>query len=186
MDEAMCEHKKTPLRGRPKSGLIQALHRSMRLHWERRSTHRRCGDDGNAMVEFALVLPILMMVVTGIFTFGIALNNYIQLTNAVGIAARQISMDAGNTTDPCATVATAVYGAAPYLNQSHLALTLTVNGSVNSGTSCPSTATTGAAANLVSGNSVTLNVQYPCSIAIMGINYAPGCTLQAQTSELVQ
>ena len=67
------------------------------------------GDEkGGALVEFALVLPVLLLVVTAITTFGIALNNYLQLTEAVGIGGQVLSVSRGNTTDPCNIVSSAV------------------------------------------------------------------------------
>jgi len=46
------------------------------------------GDEGSALVEFALILPMLMLLTTGMLIFGVAMNNYLQLTNAVSVGAR--------------------------------------------------------------------------------------------------
>ncbi|MCL4378161.1 MAG: pilus assembly protein [Actinobacteria bacterium] len=43
---------------------------------------------GAAAVEFALILPILVTIVFGIFEFGIAFNNWISLTHAAREGAR--------------------------------------------------------------------------------------------------
>ena len=45
-------------------------------------------EKGAAAVEFALILPILVMIVFGIFQFGIAFNNWIALTHAAREGAR--------------------------------------------------------------------------------------------------
>ena len=45
-------------------------------------------EKGASAVEFALILPILIMLVFGIFQFGIAYNNYIALTHAAREGAR--------------------------------------------------------------------------------------------------
>jgi Flp pilus assembly protein TadG len=45
-------------------------------------------NKGNSIVEFALILPILVMMVFGIFQFGIAYNNWIALTHAAREGAR--------------------------------------------------------------------------------------------------
>ena len=45
-------------------------------------------EGGQALVEFALVLPILLLVVTGIMQFGILLGGQIALVNGVREAAR--------------------------------------------------------------------------------------------------
>ena len=45
-------------------------------------------NKGASIVEFALILPILVMMVFGIFQFGIAYNNWIALTHAAREGAR--------------------------------------------------------------------------------------------------
>ena len=45
-------------------------------------------EQGAAAVEFAIVLPVLVAIVFGIFEFGIAYNNYIALTHAAREGAR--------------------------------------------------------------------------------------------------
>ena len=52
------------------------------------------------MVEMALALPILLLVVTGILTFGLAFNNYLLLTEATSVGARTLAISRGATTDP--------------------------------------------------------------------------------------
>ena len=144
-------------------------------------------EDGGSLVEFAMVFPILMLIVTAIFTFGIAFNNYVTLTDAVRIAGRQMAISSGLTLDPCAAAATAVYHAAPLLSQSNLTFSYTINGVAYSGASCSSTSqSTGAPSNLKSGNDVTVTVTYPCNLTIWGTNYAPSCTLSSSTTEKVQ
>jgi len=150
-------------------------------------TSLRHNDEGGSMVEFAMVFPILMMIITAIFTFAIAFNNYVQLTDAVGIAGRQLAISSLQTLDPCATAATAVYNAAPLLNKSNLTFTFKINGNTYNGATCNSTSyTSGAAGDLQSGNDATITVSYPCNLTIWGKNYAPSCSLQSQTTEKVQ
>lgn len=144
-------------------------------------------EEGNALVEMALVIPILMLIVTALFAFGIGLNNYLELTDAVSIAARQMAISRGQTTDPCAQAVTTIERAAPQLKPASLTFTFVLNGTSYPGTSCSSsTTTTGAAGNLVQGASAQMTVTYPCNLAVYGRNYAPSCTLTAQTTELVQ
>ena len=78
------------------------------------------GERGQALVEFTLVLPILLALVTAIVEFGIAYNHYVTLTDAarVGARAAAVSLDdpvtAGRTAarrsaaglDPTITVTT--------------------------------------------------------------------------------
>jgi Flp pilus assembly protein TadG len=49
-------------------------------------------EKGAAAVEFALILPILVMIVFGIFQFGIAFNNWISLTHAAREGVRLASV----------------------------------------------------------------------------------------------
>ena len=49
---------------------------------------RRPFDRGQSLVEFALILPVLMIMVFGIIDFGLGLRSYISLTNATREGAR--------------------------------------------------------------------------------------------------
>ena len=63
---------------------------------EVRRTQRRQRERGAALVEMALVLPLLMMVVFGVIEFGTTYNNYISLRDGVRQSARLAVV--GNTT----------------------------------------------------------------------------------------
>jgi Flp pilus assembly protein TadG len=147
----------------------------------------RTSDDGGSLVEFALVLPVLLLLVTGMFSFGIAINNYLTLTNAVGIGARFLAVDRGLSLDPCAATVAAVEGTVFGLNPASLSFTFVINGTTYPGLSCISTSlTSGAPGNMVQGTPAQVTVTYPCSLGVYGTNYVPGCTLTAQTTELIQ
>jgi Flp pilus assembly protein TadG len=144
-------------------------------------------ERGQAMLEIALCLPVLLLLVTGIMVFGLAMNNYLMLTNATNTGVNQLAVYRGYTTDPCNTVATSVYAAAPNLNRANMTFNLTLNGTVYTGTSCSSSSTTtGAAANMVQGTRAVVNVTYPCNLVVYGKNFAPGCKLESQTSAVIQ
>jgi Flp pilus assembly protein TadG len=65
-----------------------------------KKTPQRLRDShGQAMVEFALVLPLLAALLLGIMQFGIVLNHYIDLTDAVRAGARKAAVSR-QTTDP--------------------------------------------------------------------------------------
>jgi Flp pilus assembly protein TadG len=153
---------------------------------------RRC-EDGQSLVEFAVCLPVIMILMTGMFAFGIAVSNYIMLTNATSAAAMQLSISRGQLAspnyDPCATAVAVVRAAAPTLVSANLHYGFVLNGTTyaSNTTSCTSTSeTTGAAGNIKSGQSITVTVTYPCSLAIFRANNFPSCLLTAQSSELVQ
>jgi Flp pilus assembly protein TadG len=62
-----------------------------------RRLHNAAGDRGAAAVEFALVLPILLLVVFGIIDFGRAYNAQITLTQAAreGVRLAALGQSAG-------------------------------------------------------------------------------------------
>jgi len=145
------------------------------------------GDEGQAMNELAFVVPLLFMIITGLWSASLAMRNYEQLSEAVSVAARTLAASGGITLDPCATASTALYNAAPSLTQSEITLSYSLNGTSYSGTSCSSSSTsTGAAGNLATGDNATMTATYPCNITVYGVNIAPHCTFEAQTTELVQ
>jgi Flp pilus assembly protein TadG len=168
----------------PGAGLKATSHL---LYVPNNARRRARNDGGQAMVEMALALPVLLLVLTGILTFGLAFNNYVLLTEATSIGARALAISRGATTDPCSTASSAVIAAAPLLAPASLSFSFVLNGSSYTGTSCSSgSSTTGAAANLVQGANAVVTVTYPCSLAVYGANYAPHCSLQAQMTELIQ
>jgi Flp pilus assembly protein TadG len=161
-------------------------------------TDSRHGEDGSSLIEFALCLGPLMLLMTGIFAFGIAVANYVQLTNACSAGSMQLAISRGQLAspnyDPCATAVSAVQAAAPSLTAGSMKFVVVLNGTTypTGGTptaslSCTSTSqTAGAAANLVQGQAATVTVTYPCNLTVYKANNFPSCVLTAQTSELVQ
>jgi Flp pilus assembly protein TadG len=108
-------------------------------------------DDGQAIVEMALVLPILCALLLGIAQFGIAYNNYVTLTDATRAGARKAAV-ARFTNDQGAAAKAAVYTNASNLNSVQLQVTVSVDN--NDWTTA--------------GNNVTVTAQYPYSINILG------------------
>ncbi len=53
-------------------------------------------EKGASAVEFALILPILVLLIFGIVEFGIAFNNYITITHAAREGARLAAVDFNN------------------------------------------------------------------------------------------
>ena len=142
---------------------------------------RRLLDDtaGIAAVEFALISPVLLAIVLGMFSFGGAMKDYLVLTRAAGQGALTLALSRGITT-PYTTTTTAINAAAPTLTLSSLAVTVTIDGVACTTNSTCSTA-------LVAGRTAVVTSTYPCTLSVMGINYKPGgCTLTASTAQMVQ
>lgn len=131
----------------------------------------------------ALTLPILLMVVFGIAQFGIAYNNYIMLTDSVRVGARQLAISRGQT-EACTKARDRVYASAATLTSSAIALSMTIAGATYGypGSACAS----GIGTTMIGGDDVTLRATYPCGLNIMGINYAPGCTLRSQSTARIE
>jgi hypothetical protein len=53
-----------------------------------RDAHRCQGDEGSVVAEFALCLPLIMVVLVGIFEFGFMFRQQIEFSNSVQAAAR--------------------------------------------------------------------------------------------------
>lgn len=84
-----------------------------RAHGAERTGSRHPRDDtGASAVEFAMILPLLLLVVFGVINFGFLLAQNATLSNAVREGARYGSVNAYSGTHTCANVVSAVRGAA--------------------------------------------------------------------------
>jgi Flp pilus assembly protein TadG len=138
----------------------------------------RAGEQGSALIEIALILPMLMVLITGLCAFGVAFNNELTLTSAVGSGAQYLQLIRTSTTDPCADTINAIESAAPSLKSSSISLTLNLNGTSVSGNSC-----SGDQSYLVQGAPITVSATYPCTLPIYGTKFATACQLSAKVSE---
>jgi Flp pilus assembly protein TadG len=153
----------------------------------------RSGEEGGALVETAVMLPVFLTIMLAIFTVGIAMNNFQMLTNSINVGGTTLQQIRNMTgaSDPCAAVGTAVMNAAPYLTSSGTnAVQLTIsldNGGYTQGPAASSTIScTGGASYVLQGTNASITATYPCNLTIYGVNYAPGCKLHASVTELMQ
>lgn len=137
-------------------------------------------QDGGPLVEFAMVLPFMLLTLTGIFYLGVSLTLYLQLTNATDIGARQLSISRGQTSDPCSTVSSAIETAAPNITTSNITFSYVIDGNSYSGTTC-----TAAAPYMIQGKAAQVQASYPVHLGIYGVGWST-ITLKAQTTELIQ
>jgi Flp pilus assembly protein TadG len=135
----------------------------------------------------AIVLPVMMAVMTGIFSFSMALYQKLQLAEAVSNAGHVLATDRGDN-DPCNTATNAIYAGAPGLARSRITLTYTLNGhGYGSGTtSCAAGAgAANANANMVANGSAQIQATYPCALGVYGMGVM-SCTISSQITENVQ
>ena len=81
-------------------------------------------DRGQTMVEFALIMPVLCMVLFAIIQFGILFNDYLSLTDATRVGARKAAVSR-TATNPAAVTEAAVRTAAADLNGADLDVDVT-------------------------------------------------------------
>jgi Flp pilus assembly protein TadG len=122
-------------------------------------------EQGQAMTEFALVLPVLALILFAVIQFGIVFNNYVTLTDATRAGARKaaVSRDDPNRD---ADVMAAVRSSATDLDGSKLSV------------SPPSS-------TWDSGTDVTVTASYPYSISLLGLVVKSG-RLSSTTTERVE
>jgi Flp pilus assembly protein TadG len=137
---------------------------------------------GAAAVEFALVLPALLVIILGILQFGLTLNNYLELTDAVRDADRNFSISRSVAT-PFSSTKTELDASAANLNSTTLNTGFHVF--VN-GVECTSDSGCVTALSTAQGLAAKVNATYSCNLTVMNVNFAPGCTLTSSTTELVE
>jgi Flp pilus assembly protein TadG len=129
--------------------------------------HRRIqirNDSGQTMTEFALVLPVIVLLLFGIIQFGIAFNNYIAVTDAARTGARKAAVSRG-ITDPAGATEAAARASASGLDQDKLDVTV--------------------ASSFERGSDVTVSTSYPYSISLLGLVVKTG-RLESTTTERVE
>ena len=131
-------------------------------------THRRTIDlrsqKGQSLTEFALALPILVLLLFAVIQFGIVFNNYVTLTDATRAGARKAAVGRQQS-NPQNAVITAVRNSASDLKQSDLSITVT--------------------STWQPGADVTVTATYPYSIRLLGLPVKSG-RLSSKTTERVE
>ncbi len=121
-------------------------------------------ERGQTLTEFAIVLPILALLLFGVIQFGIAFNNYITLTDAVRAGARKGAVGR-HLQNPSAAVEQSVRTAATDLKSADLQIT------INS--------------SWAQASDVTVTATYPYSIHLLGVVVKSG-RLSSSTTERVE
>jgi Flp pilus assembly protein TadG len=120
------------------------------------------------MVEFALILPVLMILLFGIIQFGIVLHDYLTITDAVRVGAREAAVSR-NDPSAIADVTARVEEAAAGIDISKLDITIT-----------PGDPTT-----WTQGGDVSVEASYPFDIDLLGFTVKSGY-LTSKATERVE
>jgi Flp pilus assembly protein TadG len=127
---------------------------------------RRERTRGQSMVEFTLILPVLMLMIFGIYQFGQTYSDYIQVTNAARTGGRKALVSRSDANGVADTV-TAAQNATWWLNKANMTVTVTPG------------------QPWVTGQTVTVTVTYPYSISLLGFVAGSG-TLKSTTTVRVE
>jgi len=154
------------------------------------------GEEGSQLVEMAIVAPLLLIILTGMASFGMALYSQQQLGLAAAGAVQSIATGTSLITDPCATAATDVAASLPQWSAGSLTYTLLIYTSsttyvtetgTGTGFSCKTAAT-----SLTTFQPVILTVSYPYSWfpiftwSRYGENFKPSGNLQTTQAAMAQ
>lgn len=123
---------------------------------------------GQAAVEFALLAPVVVVLLLAVIEFGVAFNNYLTVTDAARAAARQaiVARVSGLTV---ADIQQAARNAASDLTPANLGVTV----------ADPTDPTF-----IKSGSTLTVTVTYPYSISILGVVVSSGNLTSTMTDRL--
>ena len=138
------------------------------MHRRRRTITRFGSEMGQAAVEFALLTPVLLMLLLGIVQAGITFHNYLAVTDAARAAARQ-AIEARVSGITASDVQQAAVSAAADLDKNKLGVTL---------------ADADDPTFSQSGSELTVTVTYPYSINVAGFVIASGNLTSKMTGRL--
>ena len=127
---------------------------------------RRSSEDGQTAVEFALVLPILAVLIFAIVEFGVTFHDYVTVTDASRVAARKAAVSRF-LNDGGAAAEAAGANAAASLDEDTLGVDCAAEDWDEPGTD------------------VSCTVTYPYSIDVLGWVVADG-TLTSETTERLE
>lgn len=126
---------------------------------------RASREDGQAMVEFALLLPLLCLILFAVVQFGLAFWTFQQLSAATSEGARTATLSR-SLSNRDAIVTKAVQDAAPTLAPTDVKVTTT--------------------SVWAPGTPVTVKSTYPMQIRIIGISFFDGRLSSTRTARVEQ
>ncbi len=139
-------------------------------------------ERGQAVVEMALVLPILLLLLLGIVQFGSVFRDYIALTDATRVGARQGSV--ARSLQPASFRETSVIlrtqKAAVNLDPAKMTIAVELR-DTNGNLLTPNTADS----SWVASGDVTVKTTYPFKVNLFGMVFFSG-KLQSRTTERIE
>ena len=129
-----------------------------------RNDNRFGAERGQAMAEFAIVLPVFALLLFGVIQFGIAFHDYVKVTDATRVGARKaaVSRDLAN---PAAAAEAAARASAAGLDADKLSVAVS--------------------STFERGADVTVTASYPYRISLLGLIVRSG-RLSSSTTERVE
>ena len=121
-------------------------------------------ERGQSITEFALVLPLIVLLLFGVIQFGITFNNYVTLTDAVRAGARKAAVSR-HLDDPEGAAEAQVRAAATDLKAADLQVS--VESTWNA------------------GDEVSVSASYPFAIKALGVTIKSG-RMHSTTTERVE
>jgi Flp pilus assembly protein TadG len=116
---------------------------------------------GQAFVEFAIVLPVLVLLLMGILQFGLAFHNYLSITDATRVGARAAAVK--RTAGACAAATTAIQNTVSAKQWSEISTRITCTTPDGTDT----------------GDPVKVVIQYPYTIGLPGVSASGDLTASA-------
>ncbi len=174
---------------------IQSAYQTLSTRF-RRFCERR---EGNALVEFAVVAPLLLCLLMGLVAIGVLVNNYITLTDAVAMGARAFAEATGVSGtpvngDPCAYAVSVMNADAKSLATSNIVYTITYTPASTGTPATLSSSCKSSFSGMTEGDTVGITATYPALMLYTtykgGILILPSYTatwsLSAHTTQVVQ
>ncbi len=119
------------------------------------------------MVEFAVVLPIIVMLFLAIWQLGVGFHNYLAITDAARVGARAAAVNRASSTGPCQAAKNAIQATVSTTQWSVISSRITCTPS-----------TPGAV-----GTSYTVSIAYPITINVF---FSRTGTLTASATERLE
>lgn len=123
-------------------------------------------SDGQSLVEFAILLPVLLLILMGIMEFGMMLNSYLTIRNSSREGARAAIVGSTDT-----AIRSLILTDSPTLNAADL--TISITPSCGSG---------------ISGDPLTVDIKYNyhLTVPIISSIFGNTVTLDAQTTMRIE